>query len=97
MFENETLFRSVLTCGIARERFFLSVWGLAFPTVPFALATVCILFPVNSSVSASSDKPRFVVLGGDAIGLRLETEVYITGKFEVTTNTGKIQWMIGYK
>lgn len=51
----------------------------------------CILFPVNSSVSASSDKPRFVVLGGDAIGLRLETEVYITGKFEVTTNTGKVK------
>ena len=56
----------------------------------------CIFVSVSSTVSASSDKPRFVVLGGDAIGLRLETEVYVTGKFEVTTSTGKVKpWING--
>lgn len=51
----------------------------------------CLLIPISTNVYAASEKPRFVVLGGDSIGLRLETDVYITGKYEVTTDTGRVK------
>lgn len=55
----------------------------------------CTVFiPFNGNISNkvyAQSENKYVALGGDAIGLRIETEVYITGKFEVNTITGKVK------
>ena len=53
------------------------------------LLLCCTILPF--SVNAKTNEKRFVVLGGDAIGLKLETDVYVTGMYEVTTDTGKVK------
>lgn len=62
----------------------------------FMMIICCIIIQFGTNVNALSEKTRFVVLGGDSIGLRLETDVYVTGKFEVITETGKVKpWING--
>ncbi len=47
-----------------------------------------LIFSINiSSVKASSG--IYVIPGGEAIGIKLETGVYVAGKFEVETKNGK--------
>lgn len=45
---------------------------------------------INVNVSAKTSK-RYVIPGGDSIGLQINTGVIISGKFEVKTNDGKKQ------
>lgn len=57
----------------------------------FLMIICCIIVPIGTNVNAESIDSKYVVLGGDSIGLRLETDVYVTGKFEVNTETGKVK------
>ncbi|HHZ17968.1 MAG TPA: SpoIVB peptidase [Acholeplasmataceae bacterium] len=43
----------------------------------------------TTSIAASS-RNIYVIPGGDSIGLYLETGIYVTGKYEVTTATGAV-------
>ena len=48
---------------------------------------ICILF--SSSVVYAKDY-QYVIPGGDAIGLKLDTGVYVAGKYQVNTNNNKV-------
>ena len=53
----------------------------------FMLLLICGI-TLNNNIYARSEKK--VILGGDTIGLRLNTGIYVAGLYQVETNNGKI-------
>lgn len=58
----------------------------------FIVLIIISVFLISINVNATSNK-KYVILGGESIGLQINTKVTITGKFEVKTNDGlKSPW-----
>lgn len=58
----------------------------------FTVLIIISVFLISINVNATSNK-KYVILGGESIGLQINTKVTITGKFEVKTNDGlKSPW-----
>lgn len=53
----------------------------------FTFLIICSAF-INLKVKASTND--FVYLSGDSIGIKMDTGVYVAGKYQVQTNNGKI-------
>ena len=45
---------------------------------------------ILSSTLVFASSSKYVILGGDAIGLKIDTGIYVAGKYNVNTNEGKL-------
>lgn len=53
------------------------------------LLLLFLLFTLSITFSVSASFDDYVYLGGDSIGIKMQTGVYIVGKYQVSTNDGK--------